>query len=118
MKTFTATLLRFLRSLPLLIVSPFLIVIPILGLALADLFWLLTGKRKIPPRDSRPSTDAASVVIPNWNGSDLLQKYLPQVIAAMNGNPANEIIVVENGSTDDSARVLRDQFTSVRVVQL
>ncbi|MGA2599226.1 MAG: glycosyltransferase [Bryobacteraceae bacterium] len=118
MKTFTTTLLRFLRSLPLLIVSPFLVAIPILGLALADLFWLLTGKRKIPPSDSRPSIDAASVVIPNWNGSGLLQKYLPHVIAAMNGNPANEIIVVENGSTDDSARVLRDQFPSVRVVQL
>jgi len=117
-KTFATTFLRFLRSLPLLIVSPFLVVIPIIGLALADFFWLLTGKRKIAPCDSRPSTAAASVVIPNWNGSDLLQKYLPHVIAAMSGNPANEIIVVENGSTDDSARVLRDQFPNVRVVQL
>ena len=118
MKTFTTTLLRFLRSLPLLIVSPFLVAIPMIGLALADLLWFVTGKRKTPPRDTRPSTEAASVVIPNWNGADLLQKYLPHVIAAMDGNPDNEVIVVENGSTDDSAQVLREQFPTVRVVQL
>jgi GT2 family glycosyltransferase len=111
-------LLRFLRALPLLVISPFLVLIPMTGLALADLFWLLRGKRKTPPRDARPSIRAASVVIPNWNGSGLLQKYLPHVLAAMSGNPDNEVIVVENGSTDDSAKVLREQFPAVRVVQL
>src|SRR5947207_5868004 len=34
----------------------------------------------------------ASVVIPNWNGRDLLEKYLPSVIEAMGGN---EILVVD-----------------------
>ena len=27
-----------------------------------------------------PRTDAASIVIPNWNGRELLAKYLPSVI--------------------------------------
>ena len=29
----------------------------------------------------------ASAVIPNWNGRDLLEKYLPSVIAAFAGDP-------------------------------
>src|SRR3990170_1192079 len=40
-----------------------------------------------PPRN-------ASIVIPNWNGRDLLEKYLPAVAAAC--RPADEIIVVDN----------------------
>jgi len=117
-KPFATNVIRLLRSLPLLLLSPLLAIVPLLGLALADLAWLLTGKRKTPPRDTRPSTQAASLVIPNWNGRDLLLKYLPHVIAALHGNPANEVIVVENGSTDDSAQVLREQFPAVRVVSL
>jgi GT2 family glycosyltransferase/glycosyltransferase involved in cell wall biosynthesis len=117
-KTLGAILLRFLRSLPLLVISPLLAILPLIGLALADLAWLLTGRRRIPPRDTKPSTHAASVVIPNWNGRDLLEKYLPHVLAAVAGNPDNEVIVVENGSTDGSAQLLRDQFPSVGVVQL
>ena len=118
MNTFGQILLRLLRSLPLLIISPLLVIIPLIGLALADLAWLLTGRRRKPAHDTLPSTLAATVVIPNWNGRDLLDKYLPHVIAALRGHPANEIIVVENGSTDDSAQVLREEFPSVRVVQL
>ena len=30
-----------------------------------------------------PLGNAASVVIPNWNGRDLLERYLPSVIAAL-----------------------------------
>jgi GT2 family glycosyltransferase/glycosyltransferase involved in cell wall biosynthesis len=117
-KTFGSILLRLLRSLPLLVISPLLAIIPLIGLALADLAWLLTGKRRTPLDDTQPSTRAASIVIPNWNGRDLLEKYLPHVLAAIARNPDNEVIVVENGSTDDSAQLLRDQFPSVRVVQL
>ena len=117
MKTFFSSLLRILRALPLLLISPLLAALPLIGLALADVAWLLVGRHKRPV-DEPASTRAASIVIPNWNGSDLLRKYLPHVIEAVRGNPANEIIVVENGSTDDSARVLRDLFPSVRVVPL
>ncbi len=118
MNAFTSLLLRIARALPLLLLSPFLAIFTLAGLALSDLLWLLTGKRKRASNDARPSTRAASVVIPNWNGRDLLAKYLPHVIAAMSGNPANEIIVVENGSTDGSAELLRERFPSVRVLQL
>ncbi|HEV3200604.1 MAG TPA: glycosyltransferase, partial [Bryobacteraceae bacterium] len=60
----------------------------------------------------------ASVVIPNWNGRDLLEKYLPSVIRALRGDPANEIIVVDNGSTDGSADFVEKTFPGVRVLAL
>ena len=74
-------------------------------------------KKQFPP-DRRPSNDAATVVIPNWNGRDLLEKYLPSVVEALRANPRNEIIVVDNGSSDGSAQFLRDHFPSVQVLAL
>ena len=64
---------RFLRGLPLLLLSPLLVAIPCLALALADLAWLLFGRRR-PRQDRLPNRASASVVIPNWNGRDLLGK--------------------------------------------
>jgi len=117
-KTLGVILLRFIRSLPLLLISPLLILVPFIGLALTDLAWFATGKRRWQPHNTQPSTNAASIVIPNWNGRDLLEKYLPHVLAATASNPDHEVIVVENGSTDGSADLLRDMFPQVRVVQL
>ena len=61
---------------------------------------------------------SASVVIPNWNGRDLLERYLPSVVEAMAGNSDNEILVVDNGSTDGSAEYLRAAFPGVKVLAL
>jgi GT2 family glycosyltransferase/glycosyltransferase involved in cell wall biosynthesis len=105
---------RMLRALPLLLLSPLLWVLPPAAIGLADLLWFLAGKRKLAP-DRMPSTRAASIVIPNWNGRDLLEKYIPSVIAATGHNPANEIIVVDNGSTDGSVEFLRRNHPTVRV---
>ena len=50
------------------------------------------GRRTARRRSTAlPPTAAASVVIPNWNGRDLLEKYLPSVVEALAGNPDNEI---------------------------
>ncbi len=110
-------LVRLLRAVPLLILSPFLLLISALSLALADCVQLLRGK-KTPAADTQPSTRAASVVIPNWNGKDLLDKYLPSIIRALAASSENEIVVVDNGSTDGSAQFLRDNFPTVRVLAL
>ena len=85
-------------------------------MAAADLASAL--RKKQFPTDRRPSNAAASVVIPNWNGRDLLEKYLPSIVEALRGDPRNEIIVVDNGSSDGSAQFLRDHFPSVRVLAL
>ncbi|HUI78054.1 MAG TPA: glycosyltransferase [Bryobacteraceae bacterium] len=115
-----AFLKRFVPALPLLLLSPFLIAISALTLALVDLLWQLFGKPsgeiQLPERKS--ARNAASVVIPNWNGKDLLAKYLPSVVAAMAGNPDNEIIVVDNGSSDGSAEFVRAQFPQVKLLPL
>ncbi len=54
-----------------------------------------------------------SVVIPNWNGAHLLRKNLPFVLQATKGC---EIIVVDDGSTDESRTLLRDVFPQVKVL--
>jgi GT2 family glycosyltransferase len=56
-----------------------------------------------------------SVIILNWNGSAMLRKYLPSVVAC---TPDAEIIVADNGSTDDSLTLLAEQFPTVRVIIL
>src|SRR5580693_5510391 len=112
-----AFLKRLLRALPLLVLSPVLMAIGALALAVTDLLWKLFG-RTIPCPDVVRQATAASVVIPNWNGKDLLAKYLPSVVAALAGNPANEIVVVDNGSTDGSAEFVRSAFPHVKLVAL
>jgi GT2 family glycosyltransferase/glycosyltransferase involved in cell wall biosynthesis len=86
------------------------------ALALVDLASLFRGKKLAP--EQRPNNASASVVIPNWNGRDLLEKYIPSIIEALSGNADNEIIVVDNGSEDGSAEFLRERFPSVRVLAL
>jgi O-antigen biosynthesis protein len=109
-----AFLKRLFRALPLLFLSPFLLALSFLALVLAQLFRM----RRPLAASNAPRTDAASVVIPNWNGRDLLEKYLPSVVAALAGNPANEIVVVDNGSTDGSAEYVRQHLPQVNLVPL
>jgi O-antigen biosynthesis protein len=108
---------NFLLYLPLLILSPLLVAIPMLGIAISDLLWAVIGRRK-PAKNTIPNRAAASVVIPNWNGRDLLAKYLRSVVEAMAGHPDNEIIVVDNASSDGSAEFVKQHFPSVRVIEL
>ena len=112
-----AFLKRLLRAFPLLVLSPFLMALAALALALTDLTWKLFGRRK-PVRNGSIANTAASVVIPNWNGKDLLAKYLPSIVTALAGNPANEIVVVDNGSTDGSADFVRSAFPQVKLLAL
>jgi hypothetical protein len=57
-----------------------------------------------------------AVIILNWNGAKLLQRYLPTVIAGTDAAIA-DVIVADNGSTDDSLQVLREEFPEVKVLQ-
>ncbi|MES2547991.1 MAG: glycosyltransferase [Pseudomonadota bacterium] len=58
-----------------------------------------------------------TVVIPNYNGAHLLRKNLPSVKAAIAVYPAPaSIIVVDDGSADDSLAVLKQEFPEVQVV--
>lgn len=56
-----------------------------------------------------------AVIILNWNGEKLLKEFLPHVIATTPQGLA-DIIVVDNGSTDESLRLLADEFPEVEVI--
>lgn len=85
--------------------------------AAEDLCFRCAGKRQIKP-ETRVSHQAASVIITNWNGRELLESFLPSVIAALAGNERNEIIVVDNASSDESAHFVRTRFPGVRVLEM
>ena len=74
-------LARILIGLPLALISPVLLIVAAVALACCDLIARLRPRKPLPA-DTQPDTLAASIVIPNWNGRDLLEKYLPSVIAA------------------------------------
>ena len=56
-----------------------------------------------------------AVVILNWNGKHWLEKFLPNVVE---NSPEADIVVIDNGSTDDSISYLKDTFTQVEVICL
>ena len=47
----------------------------------------------------------------------MMCRYLPSVVKA-NGNSSVEIVVADNGSTDDSLKVLREEFPGVKTIVL
>lgn len=56
-----------------------------------------------------------AVIILNWNGKSLLEKFLPSVISGTNPDLA-DVIVADNGSTDGSLELLKSKFPSVKVI--
>jgi GT2 family glycosyltransferase len=108
-------LLRFVRALPLVLISPFLMAVAAAALLIADLAWWLRPRGSLP-RETKPSTRAATVVIPTWNARDLVEKYLPSVVEALGGNPDNEIILVDNASTDSTADFVRERYPRVKIL--
>jgi GT2 family glycosyltransferase len=57
-----------------------------------------------------------AIVILNWNGRDLLQKFLPSIIRY--SSPENtDIYVADNASTDDSIHFIKKNFSSVKIIQ-
>src|SRR3972149_3062761 len=91
-----------------LCVAPALLALLALVFALEDLWTRLrrAGWRKSAPLPADPAShhppQNASIVIPNWNGKGLLEKVLPRGVAAC--GPSDEIIVVDNASSDGSAQ--------------
>lgn len=55
-----------------------------------------------------------AVVILNWNGKELLKKFLPSVIA--NSEEAT-IYVADNASTDDSVDFVKSTYPEIKIIQ-
>ena len=58
-----------------------------------------------------------AIVILNWNGADMMRKYLPSVIRCSHDDSI-EVIVADNASTDDSISMLRASFPNIRIIEL
>ncbi len=65
---------------------------------------------------SSDNAPKVAVIILNWNGSRLLREFLPSVVE---NTPTDigQVIVADNGSTDDSVLLLEKEFPSVEVLR-
>lgn len=55
-----------------------------------------------------------AIIILNWNGRELLEKFLPKVLAYSQGA---SVYVADNASDDDSVAFLTRQFPSVSIIR-
>lgn len=55
-----------------------------------------------------------AVVILNWNGAELLKKFLPSVLSY---SDEATVYVADNASTDDSVSLLESEFPSVKIIR-
>lgn len=60
-------------------------------------------------------SNSVSIVIPNWNGKVKMEKNLPEVLKV---EGVDEIIVVDDGSTDGSVKFIRDNFPKIKLVEM
>ena len=58
-----------------------------------------------------------AVVILNWNGAEMLRRFLPSVITCSQADGV-EIYVADNASTDESCKVVETEFPNVRLIRL
>jgi GT2 family glycosyltransferase len=60
-----------------------------------------------------------SIIIPVWNGRELLDKNLPAVLAAANDekNQIQEVILVDDKSTDSSVAYLEELASKIRLIR-
>ena len=57
-----------------------------------------------------------AVIILNWNGRRVMEEFLPSVVRHTSGAEV-EVIVADNGSTDDSVEWLKKSYPSVRLIE-
>ena len=57
-----------------------------------------------------------AIVILNWNGKQLLEKFLPSIVKYSNLDNV-EVYVADNASTDDSVEFVKQQYPKVKIVQ-
>jgi GT2 family glycosyltransferase/glycosyltransferase involved in cell wall biosynthesis len=120
-KVVRATLLVLALPLFIILVTPLAFGI-VASLFVADMMGYLTRNSKLKTQNSKlgkPDTRKASIIIPNWNGRELLEQCLPSVVEAVRSDgEEHEIIVVDNCSTDDSVPFLKASYPEVKVLEL
>jgi GT2 family glycosyltransferase len=63
-------------------------------------------------------TSGVSIIIPNYNGEQILERSLAYVVEAAGAYPGScEIIVVDDASQDNSLQVIANQFPEIKVIR-
>ncbi len=57
-----------------------------------------------------------AIVILNWNGKKLLEKFIPSVVKYSN-LPNIELVVADNASTDDSIKFIKENYPNIKIVK-
>lgn len=57
-----------------------------------------------------------AVVILNWNGKQLLEKFIPSIVKYSN-LPNVEIVIADNASTDDSIKFIEENYPEIKIVK-
>ncbi len=99
----------------LLFGAPVAMALVVLTLLCADCVSVFGRSRPTLPR--KPSTKAASVVIPTWNGKHHLECTLPALEEAVRGGD-HEIIVIDNASEDGTVEYLAREHPTIRVAEM
>lgn len=60
--------------------------------------------------------EKVAIVILNWNGAEMLKRFLPNVLEYSRKDAT--VYVADNASTDDSLEILKQRFPEVRLVLL
>lgn len=82
--------------------------------------FVVLGRRRpaAAAAEATPRRDA-SIIVVSWNGKDFLTRLLPSLYAAIDAHGGDhEVIVVDNGSKDDSIDYMRSNFPRTRIVAL
>lgn len=66
-------------------------------------------------RNNNPMEKKLAVIILNWNGEKLLQEFLPAAVE-FTISPETDLIVADNGSTDNSVEWIRRNYPEVKVI--
>jgi len=65
-----------------------------------------------------PHKRSISIIVPNYNGKDLLEKYLPSTFKAVKqAATAFEVIVVDDASSDNSVEFLSANYPEIKVIK-
>lgn len=115
MNAVTRALLTLMLPFVALAAIKFALSLLLLDLLATPFVWLLRKHGE----DRRPASCNASIVVLNWNGRHFLAELMPSLRVAVDRCPGDhEVIVVDNGSDDDSVAWLRREHPWARVVAL
>ena len=56
-----------------------------------------------------------AIVVINWNGLELLKKYLKKIV---DNSPDQNIYVIDNNSKDESLKYIKENYNNVRIISL